>query len=135
VRVPRISMYVGASFGAGNYGMCGMAYNPDFLFSWPNALTNVMGGESAARTMRQVNEAAAKRRGKPLSEEELDAMQAQIEAHFSRQESAFYSGGRLLNHGVIDPRDTRKVLGFCLATCLESLDRSLQPNTFGVARP
>jgi len=135
VRVPRISLYVGASFGAGNYGMCGMAYQPDFLFSWPNALTNVMGGESAARTMRQVNEAAAKRRGKPLSGEELDSMQAQIEEHFSRQESAFYSGGRLLNHGVIDPRDTRRVLGFCLATCLESRERTLQANTFGVARP
>ncbi len=135
VRVPRISMYVGASFGAGNYGMCGMAYNPDFLFSWPNALTNVMGGESAASTMRQVNEAAAIRRGKPLSVQELDSMQAQIEAHFSRQESAFYSAGRLLNHGVIDPRDTRKVLGFCLATCLESRMRELRTNTFGVARP
>ena len=135
LRVPRITLYVGASFGAGNYGMCGMAYDPDFLFSWPNALTNVMGGESAARTMRQVNEAAAKRRGKPLSEKELDAMQAQIEEHFSRQESAFYSAGRLLNHGVIDPRDTRRVLGFCLATCLESRQRTLQPNTFGVARP
>ena len=135
LRVPRISLYVGASFGAGNYGMCGMAYDPDFLFSWPNALTNVMGGESAARTMREVNEAAAKRRGKPLPKEELDTMQAQIEEHFSRQESAFYSAGRLLNHGVIDPRDTRKLLGFCLATCLESRRRTLQPNTFGVARP
>ena len=135
LRVPRISLYVGASFGAGNYGMCGMAYDPDFLFSWPNALTNVMGGESAARTMREVNEAAAKRRGKPLPKEDLDTMQAQIEEHFSRQESAFYSAGRLLNHGVIDPRDTRKLLGFCLATCLESRRRTLQPNTFGVARP
>ena len=135
LRVPRISLYVGASFGAGNYGMCGMAYDPDFLFSWPNALTNVMGGESAARTMREVNEAAANRRGKPLPKEELDTMQAQIEEHFSRQESAFYSAGRLLNHGVIDPRDTRKLLGFCLATCLESRRRTLQPNTFGVARP
>ncbi len=135
IRVPRISMYLGASYGAGNYGMCGISYDPDFLFSWPNASTNVMGGESAANTMRQVNEAAAIRRGKPLSEAELDDMQAQIEAHFSRQESAFYSGGRLLNHGVIDPRDTRKVLGFCLATCLESRNRTLQPNSFGVARP
>lgn len=135
VRVPRIAMYVGASFGAGNYGMCGMSYEPDFLFAWPNALTNVMGGESAANTMRQVNEAAAKRRGKPMSEEALDEMQAQIEAHFSKQESAFYSAGRLLNHGVIDPRDTRKVLGFCLATCREAEARDLQSNTFGVARP
>lgn len=134
VKVPKISLYVGASYGAGNYGMCGMAYNPDFLFSWPNASTNVMGGESAANTMRQVNEAAAKRRGKPLSEEELDQMQAEIEAHFSRQESAFYSAGKLLNHGVIDPRDTRRILGFCLATCLEARQRSVNPNSFAVAR-
>ncbi len=134
-RVPKISMYVGASYGAGNYGMCGMSYEPDFLFSWPNAQTNVMGWETAANTMRQVNEAAAKRRGKPLTEAELDDIEKGIEAHFSKQESAFYSAGRLLNHGLIDPRDTRKVLGFCLATCLEAKIRTLQPNSFGVARP
>ena len=135
VRVPRIAMYVGASYGAGNYGMCGMSYEPDFLFSWPNAQTNVMGWESAASTMRQVNEAAAIRRGKPLSSEELDEIERQVEAHFSRQENAFYSAGRLLSHGIIDPRDTRKVLGFCLATCREAGSRRLQANSFGVARP
>ena len=135
LHVPRISLYVGASFGAGNYGMCGMAYDPDFLFSWPNAATNVMGGESAAKTMRQVNEAAAVRRGTPLDEEALDKLQAEVEARLSRQENAFYSGGRLLNHGVIDPRDTRKVLGFCLATCLEARARTLQPTSYAVARP
>ena len=135
VRVPRLSLYVGASFGAGNYGMCGMAYEPDFLFSWPNALTNVMGGESAARTMRQVNEAAAARKGTPLDKAALDKLQSDVEAHFSRQEGAFYSAGRLMNHGVIDPRDSRKVLGFCLATCAEARRRTLHPNSFGVARP
>ncbi|MGI9622639.1 MAG: acyl-CoA carboxylase subunit beta [Acidimicrobiales bacterium] len=135
VRVPRISLYVGASFGAGNYGMCGFGYDPDFLFVWPNAASNVMGGESAARTMRQVNEAAAVRKGTPLDEAALDTMQAEVTAHFERQESAFYSAGRLLNHGVIDPRDTRKVLGFCLATCLESRARHPQSNSFAVARP
>lgn len=133
--IPRISLYVGASFGAGNYGMCGFGYDPDFLFSWPNASTNVMGGESAAKTMRQVNEATAARRGMPIDEEALDRLQADVEAHLSRQEGAFYSGGRLLNHGVIDPRDTRKILGFCLATCLEARARTLQPNSFAVARP
>ena len=135
VRVPRISLYVGASYGAGNYGMCGMAFEPDFLFSWPNAQTNVMGGESAAGTMRQVNEAAAARRGTPMDGAALDQLEADVIAHFSRQEGALYSAGRLLSHGVIDPRDTRKVLGFCLATCLEARARDLQPNSFGVARP
>ena len=94
-----------------------------------------MGGESAAGTMRQVNEAAAARRGTPMDEAALDQMEADIIAHFSRQEGAFYSAGRLMSHGVIDPRDTRKVLGFCLATCLEARARQLQPNSFGVARP
>lgn len=135
VRVPRISLYVGASYGAGNYGMCGFAYDPDFLFSWPNASTNVMGGDSAANTMRQVNAAAAVRRGTPLDEAELDRMAAEIEAHFSRQESAFYSAGRLLNHGIIDPRDSRRVLGFCLAVCAEARSRQLRPSSYGVARP
>ncbi len=134
VRVPRISLYVGASFGAANYGLCGMAYEPDFLFSWPNALTNVMGGESAASTMRQVNEAAAIRRGKPMPEEELDALEERVLAHFAKQENAFYSAGRLMNHGIIDPRDTRRVLGMCLETCLEARARTVHPNTFGVAR-
>ena len=135
VRVPRISFYVGASYGAGNYGMCGMSYEPDFLFAWPNAQTNVMGWESAANTMAQVNEAAAIKRGKPLSGEALEKIKTQVEEHFSKQEDAFYSAGRLLNHGVIDPRDTRKVIGFCLATCRESGARSLQANSYGVARP
>ncbi len=135
LRVPRISLYVGASFGAGNYGMCGMGYDPDFLFAWPNAASNVMGGESAAKTMRQVHQAAAERRGAPLDEQALDRLEAEVEAHLTRQEGAFYSAGRLLNHGVIDPRDSRKVLGFCLATCREARARTLQPNSFGVARP
>tara|TARA_R110002095_G_scaffold3238_1_gene10762 strand:- start:134 stop:1756 length:1623 start_codon:yes stop_codon:yes gene_type:complete len=134
VRVPKISLYLGASFGAGNYGMCGYAYKPDFLFSWPNASTNVMGGESAAKTMRQVAEVGAARKGKTINHEELDAQQKRIEAHFTRQENAFYTSGRLLDHGVIDPRDTRKVLGFCLTTCLEARARTLTPNSFGVAR-
>ncbi|MEM9013683.1 MAG: carboxyl transferase domain-containing protein [Pseudomonadota bacterium] len=134
IRVPRISLYIGASFGAGNYGMCGYAYQPDFLFAWPNASTNVMGHESAAKTMRQVTEASAQRKGEPIDEKALNAQQSKIEAHFKRQENAFYTSGRLLDHGVIDPRDTRKVLGFCLETCLEARSRKLQPNSFGVAR-
>lgn len=134
VRVPRIALYVGASFGAGNYGMCGFGYDPDFLFSWPNAASNVMSGTSAARTMRQVSEASAARRGTPLDEAALVEIEAAVMDHFTPQESAFYSAGRLLNHGVIDPRDTRRVLGFCLATCTEAQARTLQPNTFGVAR-
>jgi len=134
IRVPKISLYIGASYGAGNYGMCGWAYEPDFLFSWPNARTNVMGGESAAGTMMQVLEASAKRKGKPMSEKELRARGDAILEHFARQEDPFVNAGRVMNHGMIDPRDTRRVLGFVLETCLEARARTLQPNAFGVAR-
>jgi geranyl-CoA carboxylase beta subunit len=134
VRVPRIALYIGASFGAGNYGMCGYAYEPDFLFSWPNASTGVMGGEQAARTMRQVAEVGAARRGEAVDEAALRAQEETIVGIFDQQESAFFTSGRNLDHGIIDPRDTRKVLGFALETCLEGRNRELRPNSFGVAR-
>jgi len=134
VRVPKIALYIGASYGAGNYGMCGYAYEPDFLFSWPNASTGVMGGQQAARTMSQVAEVAAQRRGEEPDREAIATQEAKIQAIFRRQESAFYTSGRNLDHGVIDPRDTRKVLGFTLETCLEARNRELKPNSFGVAR-
>ncbi len=134
MRVPKITLYIGASYGAGNYGMCGYAYEPDFLFSWPNSLSHVMGGEQAAKTMSQVMRAAAVRRGQKVDEEQLKREEDRIIAHFSAQESGFYTSGRVLDHGVIDPRDTRKVLGFALQTCLESRARTLRPNSFGVAR-
>ena len=134
VRVPKITFYIGASYGAGNYGMCGFAYEPDFLFAWPNASTNVMGAEQAARTMRQVTEAAAARRGETPNPDGMRAQEERILAHFKRQESAFYTSGRVLDHGIIDPRDTRKVLGFALETCAEAQSRALRANSFGVAR-
>jgi geranyl-CoA carboxylase beta subunit len=134
VSVPRIALYIGASFGAGNYGMCGYAYEPDFLFSWPNASTGVMGGAQAAKTMSQVARVSASRRGTEVDDEALEAQEQAINDIFSRQESAFYTSGRNLDHGVIDPRDTRKVLGFALETCLESRNRTLKSNSFGVAR-
>jgi geranyl-CoA carboxylase beta subunit len=134
VRVPRITLYIGASFGAGNYGMCGLAYAPDFLFSWPSAATGVMGGQQAARTMTQVAEVAASRKGLAIDRQALDAQEQKIIAHFGKQESPFYTSGRILDHGVIDPRDTRRVLGFALETSLEARQRKVQPNSFGVAR-
>ncbi|MBK7519307.1 MAG: acyl-CoA carboxylase subunit beta [Gammaproteobacteria bacterium] len=132
--VPRITLYIGASFGAGNYGMCGYAYKPDFLFAWPNAMTGVMGGEQAAGTMEQVARVGARRRGIELDEQVLAQQRAAVIAHYDRQSGAFYTSGRCLDHGIIDPRDTRKVLGFALDTCWEARQRRLQPNSFGVAR-
>lgn len=134
VRVPKITFYVGASFGAGNYGMCGYAYEPDFLFSWPNAKTGVMGGEQAALTMEQVMTRSAARRGKTLDPAMLKAQRDKIVSLFDGQSDAFYTSGHMLDHGVIDPRDTRKVLGFTLETCREARRRRLHPNSFGVAR-
>ncbi len=134
VRVPRIALYIGASFGAGNYGMSGFGFQPDFLLSWPNARTGVMGGEQAARTMSHVARAGAARRGTGVDEQVLAAQEKQIAAHFDSQSDAFYTSGRVLDQGVIDPRDTRNVLAFLLDTCLEAEHRTLQPNSFGIAR-
>ena len=134
VKVPKISLYIGASFGAGNYGMCGYAYEPDFLFTWPNATTGVMGGEQAALTMEHVMINSARRRGKEIDSAALEAQKHAIIEHYDRQSDAFYTSGRLLDHGMIDPRDTRKVLGFALQTCWESRNRTLRPNSFGISR-
>jgi len=133
--VPQITIQCGASFGAGNYGMCGRGYAPRFLFSWPLAKTAVMGGEQAAQTMRIVAEAAAARKGVEADAAVLDAQSARIVEMFERQADAFYTSGLLLDDGVIDPRDTRAVLGQCLAMCREADRRRLRPMQFGVARP
>jgi len=133
-RMPKISLHIGASYGAGNYGMCGWSYEPDFLFSWPSSRTGVMAGQSAAKTMSEVARSVAARRGEEPPTEQLSAQEAQICAHFDAQEDAFYTSGRILDHGVIDPRDTRKVLTFCLETIVEGRKRELRANSFGVAR-
>ncbi|MGB0389801.1 MAG: carboxyl transferase domain-containing protein, partial [Ardenticatenaceae bacterium] len=132
--VPQITFMIGASFGAGNYGMCGRGYDPRFLFSWPNAQTGVMGPEQAASTMTIVAEGSAKRRGRKVDRAKLDAQEKRIIAHFSSQLSALYTSGQVLDDGIIDPRDTRNLLGFVLATCWEAEQRNMFPNTFGVAR-
>ncbi len=137
VSVPKFSLYVGASFGAGNYGMCGHAFDPDFLFSWPNARTGVMGGEQAAITMDVVARASADRKGQtitPEREEKLAKQKQAILNVFQTQENVFYTSGRMLDNGIIDPRDTRKILGFLIETTWEARNRDLKPNTFGIAR-
>ena len=132
--VPQITIQCGASFGAGNYGMCGRGYAPRFLFSWPGAKTAVMGGEQAASTMRQVTEAAMARKGLPVDDEQMQKQYDQIVAMFEAQADVFYTSGLLLDDGVIDPRDTRQVLSFCLATLQEEQQRTLRLMQFGVAR-
>lgn len=133
--VPSITIHCGASFGAGNYGMCGRAFGPRFVFSWPNARTAVMGGEQAALTMRLVTEATARRRGEAVDQAKLDALERRIVENFERQSGALHTSARLLDDGVVDPRDTRRLLGFLLDTCAEASRRELRPLSFGVARP
>jgi geranyl-CoA carboxylase beta subunit len=133
-QVPKITIYCGASFGAGNYGMCGRAFEPRFCFSWPNARTAVMGGEQAATTLEIVARQQAERTGKPVDEARLAAQKEEIVANFERQASAFYTSGHLLDDGVIDPRDTRAVLAFVLATTREAQRRETRRMQFGVAR-
>ena len=132
--VPRITLMIGASYGAGNYGMCGRGFDPDFLFSWPNASMGVMGGEQAATVMGIVAEEAAQTRGFDLDPAMMAEQSKQLADHFNRQSDAFYTSGHMLDDGMIDPRDTRKALGFMLSTVWEAAHRTLRPNSFGVAR-
>ena len=131
--VPQLTLMCGASFGAGNYGMCGRAYNPRFLFSWPNAQTAVMGAEQAALTMAIVMEGGMKRKNLPVDQEAIQKTKAKIVENFERQQSAFVTSASMLDDGIIDPRDTRNVLGFCLS--LVSEVKNVNPIQFGVARP
>ncbi|RQO61255.1 acetyl-CoA carboxylase carboxyltransferase subunit [Variovorax sp. KBW07] len=132
--VPQITLFCGASFGAGNYGMCGRGFHPRFCFSWPNAKTAVMGGEQAAKTMSIVTEAAMKRKGE-VDQARLDDMERRIIERFDGQMSVFHTSARLLDDGVIDPRDTRTVLAKVLSICRDAELRKPHPMQFSVARP
>lgn len=132
--VPQITIYCGASFGAGNYGMCGRGFHPRFCFSWPNSKTAVMGGEQAAKTMAIVTEAAMKRKG-AVDQKALDEIQQRIIDRFDRQMSVFVTSAHVLDDGVIDPRDTRAVLAKVLAVCRDGDQREPQKMQFSVARP
>ena len=132
--VPKITLQIGGSFGAGHYGMCGRSFGPRFLFSWPNARVAVMGGEQAAKVMAIVAQDAAAARGGVADEEKLGAQSAKIIATYDTQSTALYATARLWDDGLIDPRDSRAVLSFCLETACEAEARLLRPNTFGVAR-
>jgi geranyl-CoA carboxylase beta subunit len=133
--VPQITLYCGASFGAGNYGMCGRGFAPRFCFSWPNARTAVMGPEQAAETMALVTAAAMQRKTGQVDTDKIAALKAGIVDRFERQMSVFATSALLLDDGVIDPRDTRAVLAEVLAICREAEARTPQRLSFGVMRP
>jgi acyl-CoA carboxylase subunit beta len=114
-RVPHLTVVLGASYGAGNYGMCGRAYDPRFLFSWPSAKSAVMGPAQLAGVLSIVGRQAAASRGETYDEEADAAMRRMVEEQIEAESQAFFLSGRLYDDGVIDPRDTRSVLGMCLS--------------------
>ena len=134
VSVPRITFMIGASYGAGNYGMCGRGYDPDFCVTWPNSSTGVMGGEQAAQVMTIVAEGAAEKQGTEVNRAQLDMQEKMLTHLFNRQSGGFYTSGHCCDDGMIDPRETRQALGFLLSTVWEARNREVKPNSFGIAR-
>jgi acetyl-CoA carboxylase carboxyltransferase component len=131
--VPHLTVVMGASYGAGNYGMCGRAYDPRFLFSWPSAKSAVMGPAQLAGVLSIVGRAAAAARGQAYDEEGDAAMRAMVEAQIEAESLPFFLSGRLYDDGVIDPRDTRTVLGLCLSAINSA--PAPEPAGYGVFRP
>ncbi len=130
-KVPKITVVIGGSFGAGNYAMCGRAYSPRFLFQWPNARTSVMGGEQAAGVLATVRREALERDGKTFTAEQEEALKAPVREQYERQGHPYYASARLWDDGVIDPLDTRRILTLALAL---SADEARAETQFGVFR-
>jgi 3-methylcrotonyl-CoA carboxylase beta subunit len=129
--VPKFTVIIGGSFGAGNYAMCGRAYEPRFLFMWPNARISVMGGEQAAGVLATVRQDVLAREGKEMTPEEEAAFKQPILDQYERQGHPYFASARLWDDGVIDPADTRMVLGLCISA---SLNAPVEETQFGVFR-
>ncbi len=130
-RVPKLTVVIGGSYGAGNYSMCGRAYSPRFLWMWPNARISVMGGEQAASVLATVRSDQLDASGNPWTSEQEDEFKAPIRAQYEEQGNPYYSTARLWDDGIIDPADTRKVLGLALSVCANA---PLEPVSYGVFR-
>jgi len=130
-KVPKFTILMGGSFGAGNYGMCGRAYSPRFLYMWPNARISVMGGNEAANVLSTIQRDNIEKQGKTFSIADEQKFQAPIKEKYEREGSAYYSTARLWDDGVIDPADTRTVLGLSLSA---SLNSHWEQTKFGVFR-
>ena len=130
-RVPKFTVIVGGSFGAGNYGMCGRAFGPRFLWMWPNARISVMGGDQAAHVLAQVRRDALEKQGRSWSADEEAAFKAPIAEQYARQGHPYYASARLWDDGIIEPADTRKMLAAGLAVAANA---PVEPSTFGVFR-
>ena len=129
--VPKFTVIIGNSYGAGNYAMCGRSYSPRFLFMWPNARIGVMGGEQAANVLSQVKRNQMERRGAVWDEDEEAQFKSDIQTNYEAQANPYYSSARLWDDGVISPLDTRRVLGLCISA---SLNAPIQETRFGTLR-
>lgn len=132
-KVPRISIVVGGSYGAGNYAMCGRGMNPRFMFAWPRSVVSVMGPAQAGSVLRQVAEAKMARSG-DMDEQALDALEHDVVQTMEQKSTALANTARLWDDGIIDPRATRQVVALVLQICLEGDSRNVNTNTFGIAR-
>jgi len=133
-RVPKLTIVVGGSYGAGNYAMCGRGLDPRFIFAWPNSRTAVMGGAQAGKVLRIVTEAKHAKNGQEADPKMLDMLEQVTAQKLDSQSTALYGSANLWDDGLIDPRDTRTLLGYLLDICHEAQVRELAPNSFGVAR-
>lgn len=130
-KVPKITVLIGGSYGAGNYGMCGRAYSPRFLFMWPNSRISVMGGEQAATVLSTVTKNKLARAGQEFTPEMEQAIKEPIIERFEEEGSPYYSTARIWDDGVIDPVDTRNVMGLALSA---ALNKPIEKTRFGVFR-
>jgi 3-methylcrotonyl-CoA carboxylase beta subunit len=129
--VPKFTVLIGGSYGAGNYGMCGRAYEPTMMWMWPNARISVMGGEQAAGVLTQVRQDGLARKGQSMSDEEVAEFKKPIIEQYERQGHPYYASARLWDDGIIDPADTRSVLGLALEAAANAPKRE---SKFGVFR-
>ena len=135
--VPKITLLIGGAFGAGHYAMCGRAYDPRFIFAWPNNRLSVMGGQQAGEVMKIITRQNFERRGAkitPQVEEQLNQFAQPLIEQIDRESSALFATARLWDDGIIDPRDSRRLLGELLSICQAADETELRPNIFGVAR-
>ena len=130
-RVPKLTVVIGGSYGAGNYSMCGRAYSPRFLWMWPNARISVMGGEQAASVLATVRADSLEAAGTPWSADEQEAFKAPIRQQYEQQGNPYYSTARLWDDGILDPLDTRRVLALGISAALEA---PIPPTRFGIFR-
>ncbi len=130
-KVPKFTVIIGGSYGAGNYAMCGSAYDPRFLFMWPNAKIGVMGGEQAAHVLAQVKEEQLARKNILFDVQEKEQFMNSIQQQYEQQSSAYFSTARLWDDGIISPLQTRRILGLCVSAALNAPIKKTQ---FGILR-